>query len=70
MKYKCIICGKEFEYGGLYDEPCPVCEWIPIHEDDVSDEDDYDEINHTTIRKARANYSQGLNIFGKPLKKI
>ena len=67
MKYKCIICGNVFD-GGLYEDPCPCCKWIPIHKDDVSNEDEYDCINDTTIREAKKLYSKGLNRFGEPLK--
>ena len=54
MKYKCIICGTVHD-GGLYEDPCPCCQWIPIHKDNVSSEDEYDYINGTTIREAKTS---------------
>ena len=67
MKYKCIICGTVHD-GGLYEDPCPCCQWIPIHKDNVSSEDEYDYINGTTIREAKNKYAKGLNRFGDPIK--
>lgn len=64
----CPICGEKYEGESLVD-PCPNCSWIRYGSEETTDQDEYDEVNHTTIAKAKENYAKGLNIWGEPLKK-
>lgn len=67
MKYKCIICGTKFE-GGMYEDPCPRCQWIPIASEDVENEDERDYVNRISVREAKKRYAKGLDRFGDPIK--
>ena len=64
----CPICGEKYEGESLVD-PCPFCCWIRYGSEDTTDENEYDEVNHTTIAKAKENVAKGLNIWGEPLPK-
>ncbi len=68
MEYKCAICGTVF-MGGMFEDPCPTCQWIPVGNEHEIDENERVRINYTTIREARKNYAKGLTIFGDPIKK-
>lgn len=64
---KCPICGTEFE-GGSFDD-CPYCDWEYLGFESELDEDEYEEVNHTTIKHAKENFAKGLDIWGDPLPK-
>ncbi len=66
-KVKCPICGTLFE-GGSFDN-CPKCDWCYQGIEGELDKDEYDEANHTTIAKAKENFSKGLDKWGEPLSK-
>ena len=66
MTSKCYICGTEFE-GEMFVDNCPCCGWIPADEEMLT-EDEYDTINYTSIKEAKANYAKGLNKWGEPIK--
>lgn len=70
IKYEiiCPIC--ETKYMGLTLGNCPVCDWMFWSGEKDMSEDEYDEINFTTIREAKKKYSQCLNIWGKPIPKV
>ena len=65
---KCPICGTKYEGESLVD-PCPDCGWIRYGSEDTTDENEYDEVNHTTIAKAKENLAKGLDKWGDPLPK-
>ena len=67
MEYKCAVCGAVFT-GGMFEDPCPRCQWIPVGNEDEIDENEYVRINYTTIKRAKENYAKGLTIFGDPIK--
>ena len=67
-KVKCPICGTIHEGEDLVDA-CPYCGWIRLGCEDKTDVNEYEEVNHTTIAKAKENLSKGLNIWGEPLPK-
>lgn len=64
----CPICGTLHEGEDLVDA-CPYCGWVRFGCEDKTDVNEYDEVNHTTIAKAKENLSKGLNIWGEPLPK-
>ena len=66
--YECPICGTKHS-GEMAIDPCPRCSWIISGIED-EDENEYDEVNHCSLREARDLYNKGLNIFGKPLPKV
>lgn len=66
-KVKCFICGTEF-IGGSFDD-CPYCDWTYEGFENELDENEYDEINTISIAQAKANFAQGKDIWGDPLKK-
>ena len=64
MSYKkCPVCGTEYDGIALVTE-CPLCDWIVSYVDDVNE---YDDVNHTTLAKAKENFAKGLNMWGDPL---
>ena len=68
LTVKCPICGTKYEGESLVD-PCPFCSWIRYGSEEKTDKNEYDEVNHTTIAKAKENLSKGLNKWGEPLPK-
>ena len=64
--YICPICGTKHNKEPAVEE-CPTCDWIISYSDN---ENEYDEVNHMSMAEAKANYRKGLNIWGKPLKKL
>ena len=68
LTVKCPICGTKHDGEDLVD-PCPYCGWIRFGCEDKTDVNEYEEINHTTIAKAKENFSKGLDIWGEPLPK-
>ena len=66
-KVKCFLCGTEFDRDKS--DECPYCDWFYEGFEVDFREDEYDEINHTTIAKAKDNLAKGLNIWGEPLPK-
>ncbi len=64
----CPICGNKYEGESLVD-PCPYCGWIRYGLENETDINEYDEVNHTTIAKAKANLAKGLDKWGEPLPK-
>lgn len=68
LTVSCPICGTNHTGEDLVD-PCPNCGWIRFGCEDKTDVNEYEEINHTTIAKAKENLSKGLNIWGEPLPK-
>ena len=50
-------------------DACPYCGWIRLGCEDKTDVNEYEEVNHTTIAKAKENLAKGLNIWGEPLPK-
>ena len=66
-KVKCFICGTEFDRDKT--DNCPYCDWFYEGFEGDFGEGEYDEINHTTIAKAKANLAKGLDKWGDPLPK-
>ncbi len=66
-KVKCYICGTEFDRDEYYDD-CPYCDWTYLGFENELDENEYEEINTMTIAQAKANFAQGKDIWGEPLK--
>ena len=64
----CPICNTKHEGEDLVD-PCPYCGWVRFGCEDKTDVNEYEEVNHTTIAKAKENLAKGLNIWGEPLPK-
>ena len=67
IKYeiKCPIC--ETKYMGLTFDNCPTCDWMFCGDESNLNIDEYDDVNYTTVRKAKQNFAKGLNIWGNPL---
>ena len=68
-KVICFICGTEYEGGDSLVDYCPYCDWTYLGWEEELDINDDDNINHVSIRKAKENFSKGLNIWGEPLPK-
>ena len=66
-KVKCPICGEEFN-GGVFDN-CPICDWCYQGIENELNENDYDELNHTSIKNAKENFKNGLDKWGDPINK-
>lgn len=66
-KVKCFICGTEFDRDET--DNCPYCSWFYEGFERTCDEHEYDELNHTTIAKAKENLAKGLDKWGDPLPK-
>ncbi len=64
---RCPICGTEFEGG--WTDACPYCNWLYMGCIDDIDIDDPDTDNPVTIRQAKKNLANGLDIWGEPLPK-
>lgn len=64
----CPICNTKHDGEDLVD-PCPYCGWVRFGCEDKTDVNEYEEVNHTTIAKAKENIAKGLNIWGEPLPK-
>lgn len=67
-KVKCYICGTEFDRDECYDD-CPYCDWTYQGFEDELEEDEYNCENSMSIAQAKANFAQGKDIWGEPLKK-
>lgn len=65
-KIKCPICGTEIEDEQFV--PCPCCEWAYTGYESIYEEDEKDEFNFISRKKAKENLKNGLNIWGYPLK--
>lgn len=63
---KCFICGANYE-GAMFEDECPVCDWLYTGNEIDSNPDEIDEINKISIRQAKDNYKKGLTVFGEPL---
>ena len=64
---KCPICGHE--YLGNYYSICPCCDWMFGGWEENAEDDFYSSENSITLREAKKKVSQGLNIWGNPIKK-
>ena len=64
----CPICKTEHDGEDLVDA-CPYCGWIRFGCEDYTDVNEYEEVNHTTIAKAKENFLKGLDKWGYPLPK-
>ena len=64
---KCFICGTEFDRDKT--DNCPYCDWFYEGWEKEIGADEYVSSNHTTVRKAKQNLGEGLNIWGEPLPK-
>ncbi|MBE5746824.1 MAG: hydrogenase maturation nickel metallochaperone HypA [Clostridiales bacterium] len=66
-KVKCPICGKEISGEQFF--PCGYCGWGYTDWENLYEEDEFDDYNLTTRKKAKENLAKGLNIWGEPLPK-
>lgn len=64
---KCAICGAKFN-GGMYEDACPVCDWLYTGEEKEMEPTDVCRFNHISINQAKQNFKNGLDIWGNPLK--
>ena len=66
-KVKCPICGKEI--SGEQFEACAYCGWAYTDWEQHYEEDEKDDYNLTSRKKAKANLAKGLDKWGDPLPK-
>ncbi len=63
---KCLVCGTEFN-ANENNDICPYCDWFN-HFFEL-EEDDPASMNPLTLRQAKKNLENGLNVWGEPLPK-
>ena len=63
---KCPICGKEFDREPC--DYCPVCDWLYMGIEETFDEYEVDEANGISIKQAKENFKNGMDIWGDPIK--
>ncbi len=64
---KCYICGTTYDRDKQ--DECPCCSWWFLGFENELSQNEYEEINHTTIAKAKENFKNGLDKWGDPLKR-
>ena len=68
-KIKCPICQTEIE-GKPFEMFCPKCAWGYSGTEQAYSEDEVDDYNLISRKKAKELFAKGLNKYGEPIKKI